>query len=521
MLPAVPQPLPRRRLEGVLGTQRVTGGEGHVGAHGEGHEPLASGDHQVMLVVLRREGGERVAAVLLHGPRDVERRRLLPAAQDHRAQHEGEQVEAGRPAGDLQRAQEAGGVLGRRLDPGVEDQQARAHGLHGRGAAIVPGELVPQVGEAHRAEHPHRHRQHGRHHQRLADRGGIGAGGEAATEHGEIREEERGHQRVVQVERASHVREERDGEGDDGHPPREGLAPAEVARDLEERDPGEEHEGPAALGHLEGEPLLEVPHHRGLTGPDGREQVQHAHEADHEGHDRVEVGPPQLAPADGSSRVAQAQEHGDPGHEQERHGFLVAPHALEQRPERSPDGVAEGGHRHRPQEPGREVEEREGHDPHAEGAARGGDGDAEAVGEPAGEEQQAAPAADEIDDPLVAGVSTEAPLQPLAAAQPGELEPGLVGEGVRRDRHCDHDGKAEYAALGEEGGGQQHRLALERDAEEEERVAVLEEQRFHAPSASWRRARGRGGPTPPRPPATLLDYLVAECLATTLALNSL
>ena len=416
-------------------------------------------------------------------------------------------------------------MLGEGVDTRVEDQEAGTHGLGRRRVAGVPRELVAQVGEAHRPEHPDRSGQHGGHEERLAQRGRVAPGREAAPEDDHVAQEERGDERVVEIEGTPHVGEERDGQRHHRHPPRERLAPAEVARDLEKRQPREEHEGAAALRHLERQPLLELLHHGGLAGPDGREQVQDAQQADDERHHRVQVGPAQLVPPDRAPRVPETQEDGDRDEEREGDPFLVTPHALEQRAERAAGEVAEGGHGQGPQEAGQQVEEREGHDPHAESPAGGGNGDAKAVGEAARDEEEAAPPAHEADQLLVARALPEPPLEPLAAAPAGELEVDLVGEGVGRHRHRDHDGEAEEAALGQERSGQEHRLALERDAEEEERVAVLEQQRLHGTALRRGRSRAAGPGWPDTAPAprrrsqttssasrVLGDHLVAELL---------
>ena len=434
--------------------------------------------------------------MLAHHARHVRRRGLLPAAQDHRPQDEDEQVEAGRPGGDLQGPQEAGGVLRRGVDAGVEGEETRPHGLEGRRVSRVPRELLAEVGEAHDPEDPHHDGQNRGHDEGLAQRRGIAPGREAAPEDDEVAEEEGRDQRVVDVEGPPEVGEQGDREGKDGDPPGEGLPPPEVTRDLEEGDAGQEHEGAAALRDLEGQPLLEIPHHRRLARPDGRQQVQHAEEADHERHERVQVAPLQLAPAHGAPHVPDPEERGHAGHEQERDRLLVALHAFEEGPERPPGVEADGSHRQRPEDAGQEIEEREPHHPHAEGAARRGDGDAQAVGEPAPEEEEAALAADDGDELLIAGVLAESVLQPLPAAETGELEVDLVGEGVGGHRHGDHHGETEEAALGEHRRPEQHRLTLERDAEEQEGVAVLEQQGLHraAPGRARPRAAGPGRP---------------------------
>ncbi len=220
--------------------------------------------------------------------------------------------------------------------------------------------------------------------------------------------------------------------------------------------------------------------------------------------------------------MPETQEDGDRDHEREGDPLLVASHALEERSERAAGEVAEGGHGQGPEKAGQQVEEREGHHAHAESPAGGGDGDAKAVGEAARDEQEAASAAHELHEPLVAGVLPEAPLEPRAPAEARELEVDLVGQRVGRDGDGDHDREAEEAALGEEGGGEQYRLSLERNAEEEERVAVLEEQGLHARGLAFasRPSREAGRRTPPGLPDEG-PALLYFCLAMTLASNFL
>jgi hypothetical protein len=159
--------------------------------------------------------------------------------------------------------------------------------------------------------------------------------------------------------------------------------------------------------------------------------------------------------------------------ESERHGDLVAPYAASSGP-KAPPRSSRGSPSARPKAARDEIEDRERERPHPERAARRGNRDPQPVREAAGDEQQPAAATDDVDQPLVARVLAEAALEPAASAQPRHLEVGLVRQRVGGDRHGDDDGQMEEAAAGQERGGEQHGLALERDTHEEQRVAVFE-----------------------------------------------
>ncbi len=121
-----------------------------------------------------------------------------------------------------------------------------------------------------------------------------------------------------------------------------------------------------------------------------------------------------------------------------------------------------------------------------------------------------------VDQPLVARVLAETPLEPAAAAQPRHLEVGLVRQRVGGDRHGDDDGELEEPAAGQQRGGEQHGLALERDSHEEQRIAVFEQERLHG---AFRRSRapGSGRPDPPPTPKPRPSTYFAWCAVTLLA----
>ncbi len=205
VVPAVLEPVARGRLAVGLRAQRIAGREGDRPANGVGHEPAAAGDAQVVLVLLSRERRERVVAVVAHGTLHLGGRGLLAPAQDHRPQHQHQQVEAGRPARELQRPEKARRGRSQRVDAGLEDQQAGAQRLERGRVAAIPAEVPLQIGEPDEPEHPDREREHRSHHERLAQRGGIASRGEAGAEGDQIGEQQRSHQRVVEVERAQGV----------------------------------------------------------------------------------------------------------------------------------------------------------------------------------------------------------------------------------------------------------------------------------------------------------------------------
>ena len=175
-----------------------------------------------------------------------------------------------------------------------------------------------------------------------------------------------------------------------------------------------------------------------------------------------------------------------------RDRHLVAVNAREDRREPAAGRVAEEADRDRPEGAGQEVDQRERDRAHADDAAGGGDRDAQAVGEAAHDEERERVAAHALHQRLEAPVLAEALLDPRAAALAGEAEVELVGEGVGRDRDEDHDRQPEETVAGEKPRGEERRLALDGDAGEEQRVAVLDEQRLHTASAPGREGREGG-----------------------------
>ena len=236
--------------------------------------------------------------------------------------------------------------------------------------------------------------------------------------------------------------EERDREGDHRHPPRERLAPAEVARDLQEGQARKEHERAAALRDLERKPLLELSHHGRLAGPDGREQVEDAHQADDERHDRVQVGPPQLAPPDGAPRVPRPRNAATKATSMRAiaSSYRLTPSSNgPSAPPAKKPRAAIGSAQRMPARRSSSVKATTPmpRAPHAAGMAM-----RNPYAKRLARKEEAAPATHEADELLVARVLAEAPVQPRPAAEAGELEVELVGEGVGRHRHRDHDGKA-------------------------------------------------------------------------------
>jgi hypothetical protein len=209
------------------------------------------------------------------------------------------------------------------------------------------------------------------------------------------------------------------------------------------------------------------------------QHVQHAGQADHERRDRVQVAPAQVARSHDAADVTPAQAGRQRGDQQDRDRLLVAPHARQERMERAARGVAQRGHGQRPEQAGQHVERGEPHEVHAGGAAGRGDRDAQAVRVAAGHQQPAAAPRGELDETPVARALPEAAIEPRTAAASSELVVDLVGQRVAGERHRDQGRQMEEPALGQEGRGQQHRLALHGHAEEHEGVAVLEKERLH------------------------------------------
>lgn len=190
-------------------------------------------------------------------------------AQDHRPEDEDQQVEPRRPARDLQRAEEARRDRGERLDVGRGDEQAGARRLACGGVAGPPGVVRAQVEEPHEPEHPHGAGQHGRHHGRLPQRGRVAARVEAPAERSQVADQQQVDERMMHVERAPQMRDEGHGQRHLGHPPGERLAAPQVARDLDQREPGHQHHRAARLRDLQWEPTRDRAHDRRLPRPDG------------------------------------------------------------------------------------------------------------------------------------------------------------------------------------------------------------------------------------------------------------
>ena len=145
---AVVEVLARGALELFLGRERVAAGQRDRAARRVRNQPLASHHEQVVLVFLDGEGRERVAAVEPEDPLDLGAGRLLAAAKNDGPQDEHQDVEPGEPAGDLDRAEEARGILGPGLERRLPDQDPRNQRLARRPGARLPPELVLELAQS-------------------------------------------------------------------------------------------------------------------------------------------------------------------------------------------------------------------------------------------------------------------------------------------------------------------------------------------------------------------------------------